>query len=84
MLDRRIAVDSLLDHIESHDLQNRIYCHTSWETGTCQHVPPHPFVVPGSFESIRAANDRGGEIVAKIKEENIEWEIIDENGELVC
>jgi hypothetical protein len=61
----------------------RIYCHKSWETGTCQHVPPHPFVVPGSFESIRAANDRGGEIVAKIKEENIEWEVIDENGVLV-
>jgi hypothetical protein len=62
----------------------RIYCHKSWETGTCQHLPSHPFVVPDSFDSIRAANDRGGEIVAKFNDEEIEWEVIDQNGELVC
>jgi len=62
----------------------RIYCHKSWETGTCEHVPAHPFTVPITFESIRAANDGGGEMVASLKDEEIEWEVVDENGELVC
>jgi len=62
----------------------RIYCHKSWETGTCQHVPPHPFVLPESFDSIRAAKDHGGEVVTRYHDDEIEWEVIDETGELVC
>lgn len=62
----------------------RIYCHKSWETGTCQHVPRHPFILPESFDSVRAANDHGGEVVARYHDDEIEWEVIDETGELVC
>jgi hypothetical protein len=64
--------------------QIRIYCHTSYETGTCEHDPVHPFVVPGTFESIRVANDRGDEIVSQLRDEEIEWEVFDQTGEVVC
>ncbi len=47
-------------------------------------MPSHSFVVPDSFDSIRAANDCGGEMVVKLNDEEIEWEVIDQNGELVC
>ena len=62
----------------------RIYCHKSWETGACKHVPPHPFTVPTTIKSIRAANDHGGEVVAQLNDEEVEWEVINENGEVVC
>ena len=62
----------------------RIYCHKSWEMGICKHVPPHPFTVSTTFKSIRAAHDHGGEVVAQLNDEEVEWEVINEKGEVVC
>jgi hypothetical protein len=62
----------------------RIYCHTSYEVGSCEHNPPHPFVLPQTFPSIRAANDRGGETVGERHHDDLEWEVIDQRGEVVC
>jgi hypothetical protein len=64
----------------------RIYCHTSFERGSCDHDPPHPFVLPDSFDSILTANDAGGSFVAQINddEDEVEWEVIDSSGNLVC
>lgn len=62
----------------------RVYCHTSFEEGTCRHVPPHPFMLPESFDSIRAANDKDGEFVAHVNDDKVEWEVLDSAGEQVC
>ena len=62
----------------------RIYCHTSYEIGSCEHKPPHPLVLSQTFPSIRAANDRGGETVGERHDDDLEWEVIDQQGEVVC
>ena len=62
----------------------RVYCHTSFQGGTCDHEPSHPFTLSGSFESIRAANDAGGEFVAEINDDEVEWEVLDASGNAVC
>ncbi len=62
----------------------RIYCHKSWDRGTCDHQPAHPYTLPEPFDSIRAANDRGDELVGVPNDDDIEWEVIDEKGEVVC
>ena len=62
----------------------RIYCHASYETGTCNHIPSHPVVLPEPFESIRVANDRGWEVVADQQDGEIEWEVLNERGKTVC
>jgi hypothetical protein len=62
----------------------RVYCHESWEKGTCQHVPVHPYILREKFDSIRAANDHGDKVVGTPRDDGIEWEVIDERGEIVC
>ncbi len=62
----------------------RVYCHKSWEAGTCDHSPPHPYTLPEKFDSIRAANDCGDELVGVPNQDDIEWEVIDETGEVIC
>ena len=62
----------------------RVYCHKSWETGACGHAPPHPYTLPETFESIRAANDHGDKVVGAPNDDDIEWEVVDETGQIVC
>jgi hypothetical protein len=62
----------------------RIYCHTSFEIGACEHNPNHPFMLPETFKSINDANNHGDKIVAQYKNDEIEWEVLDETGEVVC
>ena len=62
----------------------RIYCHTSFEMGTCEHSPKHPFMLTEKFESLTEANFHGEIIVAKFKNDEIEWEVLDETGAVAC
>ncbi len=69
---------------EHEQYQVRIYCHESFDSGSCQHEPSHPFIITERFPSIRTANDRGGELVADASDETVEWEVLDASGHLVC
>jgi hypothetical protein len=62
----------------------RVYCHRSFETGSCLCIPPHPYLLEGSFSSIRAANDRGDKAIGVNRDDDVEWEVIDEEGEVIC
>lgn len=62
----------------------RIYCLDSCETGSCDHEPSHPFTLVDAFATIRLANDRGGEIVAGYQNHDIQWEVLDSRGRVVC
>jgi hypothetical protein len=61
----------------------RVYCHDSYEA-ECSCQPRHPFILEESFDSIRAANDRGGKVVAAEGRDDLEWEVLDEKGNSVC
>ena len=62
----------------------RVYCETSAQRGSCdRHEPPHPFIAPRTFESIRAANEYGEELVAEMEDDDLEWEVIDEDDTVV-
>ena len=62
----------------------RIYCHASFDIGSCdRHDPPHPFIPPRTFESVRAAKEYGEELVAEMEDDDLEWEVIDEDDVVV-
>ena len=53
----------------------------SFEIGSCnRHEPPHPFIAPRAFDSITAASEYAEDLVAEMEEDDIEWEVIDEDG----
>ena len=56
----------------------------SFERGSCEHEPSHPFILQGTFDSIRAANDAGGEFIAEVNDDGVEWEVLDSAGNAVC
>jgi len=62
----------------------RVYCHASFAGQACPHEPRHPFMLPEQFPSIRAANDSGGTFVDGSKDEEVEWEVLDAEGNIVC
>jgi hypothetical protein len=62
----------------------RVYCHASFAGRVCQHEPTHPFTLPEEFSSLRIANDRGDEFTAALEDDEVEWEVIDTAGNLVC
>jgi hypothetical protein len=41
-------------------------------------------VLPGTFDSIRGANDAGGDFIAEIDDDEVEWEVLDSAGNAVC
>lgn len=41
-------------------------------------------MLPELFDTIRAANDMGGEFVGCLNDDEVEWEVLDSAGERVC
>ena len=61
----------------------RMYCHPSFEFGSCDHIPNHPIILQETFTSLKEANFYGEKIAAQYNTDEIEWEVIDEIGEIV-
>ena len=62
----------------------RIYCHVSHEVGTCACDPQHPFVLSEPYDSIRSANERGYALIGVGRDDDLEWEVINDRGKVVC
>ena len=64
--------------------QVRVYCHASHRMGACECERRHPFLLDGAFASIAEANHRGEEFVAAQLRDDVEWEVLNEHGAVVC
>ena len=60
----------------------RVYCEACWNSEAAACDVPHPGILPNDFASIREANDVGRAAVSG--HEDWEWEVLDEDGRIVC